>query len=142
MRLITVSCIYIYIYKYTRNPQIEYSLNKHDFNGIFYLWISRIYIYIYVTDLQIQKCKKPTVFCAWNILSVGFAYIYIYIRNCISHCLLNIIFYLLTSRIYIYIRKTVMLNHVYQNHNCEILAFNILSVDPRFLNILTSSPLL
>ena len=94
--------------------------------------------------LQIPKCKKPLVFCAWNILSVGFAYIYIYIniRNCISHCLLNIIFYLLISRIYIYIRKTVMLNHVYQNHNCEILAFNILSVDPIFFNILTSSPLL
>ena len=35
-----------------------------------------------------------------------------------------------------------MLNHVYQIYNCEILAFNILSVDPRFFNILTSSPLL
>ena len=41
----------------------------------------RVYIYIYtkLQHLQIQKCKKPSVFCAWNILSVGFAYIYIYI---------------------------------------------------------------
>ena len=98
------------------------------------------YIYTKLQHLQIQKCKKPSVFCAWNILSVGFAYIYI--RNCISNCPLNIIFYLWISRIYIYIRKTVLLNHVYQIYNSRILAFNILSVDPRFFNILTSSPLL
>ena len=58
----------------------------------------------------------------------------------ISQCLLNKTFSLLI--IYIYIRKTVMLNHVYQNHNYEILAFNIPSVDPGFFNIPTSSPLL
>jgi len=37
-------------------------------------------------------------------------------------------------------RKTVMLNDVYIKISREILAFNILSVNPRFLNILSSSP--
>ena len=101
-------------------------------------------VYIYIRNCNICKFKNvknpqffvPGIFYLWG------SRIYIYIRNCISHCRLNIIFYLWISRIYIYIRKTVMLNHVYQIHNCEILAFNILSVDPRFFNILTSSPLL
>ena len=123
-----------------RIPQIEYSLNKHDFKGIFYLRIPRIYIYTQLQHLQIQKCKEPSIFCACNILSVGFAYIYIctklYLALPAQHNILSVDFP------YIYIRKTVMLNHVYQNHNCKILAFNILSVDPRFFNILTSSPLL
>ena len=38
----------------------------------------RVYIYTKLQHLQIQKCKKPSDFCVWNILSVGFAYIYIY----------------------------------------------------------------
>ena len=102
--------------------------------------------YIYIRNCNICKFKNvknpqffvPGIFYLWG----SRIYIYIYIRNCISNCPLNIIFYLWISRIYIYIRKTVMLNHVYQIYNSRILAFNILSVDPRFFNILTSSPLL
>ena len=105
----------------------------------------RVYIYIYtkLQHLQIQKCKKTLSFLCLEYSICGVrVYIYIYTKLYLAlppqHNILSVDF----AYIYIYIRKTVMLNHVYQIHNCEILAFNILSVDPRFFNILTSSPLL
>ena len=62
-------CSFVYIYIYTRNPQIEYSIETIFGPGIFYLWISRIYIYIYETVINlIQKLKKHCIFCSWTIL--------------------------------------------------------------------------
>ena len=70
----------------------------------------RVYIYIYtkLQHLQIQKCKKPSVFCAWNILSVGFAYIYIYTELYLElppqHNILSVDF----AYIYIYIYEKLL----------------------------------
>ena len=75
----------------------------------------------------------PGIFYLWG--SRIYIYTKLYLALPPQHNILSVDF------AYIYIRKTVMLNHVYQIYNCEILAFNILSVDPRFFNILTSSPL-
>ena len=64
---VAVSCIYIY----TRNPQIEYSIEIIFGPGIFYLWISRIYIYEMVINLM-QKIKEKTscFYCSLTNLSL------------------------------------------------------------------------
>ena len=68
----------IYIYIYTRTPQIEYS--RHKKLRVFYIFefaddaVSYIYIHAKSTD----RIFHWNHFWAWNILSVDFAYIYIY----------------------------------------------------------------
>ena len=79
----------------------------------------RVYIYIYIRNCNICKFKNvknpqffvPGIFYLWGSRIYIYIYTKLYLELPPQHNILSVDF----VYIYIYIRKTVMLNHVYQN---------------------------